>query len=247
MENIEISSCGVLIKKGELIGIIGGTGSGKTSLLKKIIGKEENSDIYIDGKSIKEYDLSYKRENIVCVFNDNIFHTIRPNFELQYYINIIKTDENSDKILNDFINYFKLNDILNVDFEDLSVEDRIYIKILSLLIIKPSILCIDDLLSYLKKEKKNKILNYIKENDITLFCVSSDEEDYLLFDKILVLDKGKKVAFDDTFTLLKNENLFNQLGLKLPFIYDINNLLKGYNLINEEHIVSKELIDILWK
>ena len=41
--------------------------------------------------------------------------------------------------------------------------------------------------------------------------------------------------------------LFKELGLALPFIYDLNNLLKSYELINEEHTIEKELVDLLWK
>ena len=247
MKNIEIRDLGIVINKGELISVIGTNGCGKTTLLKKIIGRENNSDIFIDNKSINEYDITYKRNNIVCVFNDNIFQTNKPKFEIQYYINLLKDREYNDKLVKDFVQYFNLDSILDIDFDELSIEDRVYIKILSLLIINPSIVCIDDLLSYLKLEKKSKIINYIKENDITLICVVSDMEDLMLFDKILVMNKGKKELFDDTLYVLEQEKIFNDLGLKLPFIYDINNMLESYELIDKKHLVSKELVDILWK
>ena len=247
MKSIEIKSLNIKVNSGELIGIIGTNGCGKTTFLKKIVGRENNSDIYINDKCIIEYDINYKKNNIVCVFNDNIFQTIKPKFELRFYISIIKDSNDIEKQLKYFIDYFKLDSIMNLDFDELSVEERVYIKILSFLIIDPSIICIDDLLSYLSIDKKTKIINYIKEKDIILFNVTSDMEELLLFDKLLILNKGKKLAFDDTLVILNNQNIFTDSNLKLPFIYDINNLLESYDLIKEKHLVSKELVDLLWK
>ena len=152
-----------------------------------------------------------------------------------------------DYRIKEFKDFFKLDNILKSDFEDMSLEDRNYIKILSLLIIKPSIFCIDDLLTYLNRDKKTNILNYIKANEITLLNITSDMEELFLYDKILVMNKGYKYDFDLSKNILKNEKLFKDLGLNMPFIYDLNIMLKEYGLINELHIVHKELIDLLWK
>ena len=53
--------------------------------------------------------------------------------------------------------------------------------------------------------------------------------------------------FETIKSLLNREDIFKDLGLSLPFIYDINNLLKSYELINDTHIIEKELVDLLWK
>ena len=72
-------------------------------------------------------------------------------------------------------------------------------------------------------------------------------EELLYMDKILIMNKGKKEIYDKIDIVLSKEEIFKELGLSLPFIYDINNLLKSYELINENHIVIKELVDLLWK
>ena len=72
-------------------------------------------------------------------------------------------------------------------------------------------------------------------------------EEILKYDKVLVINKGEKELFDDVKNVLKDENLFKELGLSLPFIYDISNLLKSYDLIKNDHIIEKELVDVLWK
>ena len=248
MKSITFKNLDITINSGELVGIIGPNASGKTNFLKMICGRIKNEDINIDEYNINNYSLEYKRNNIVCVFDDNIYNTDNVKDELKYYLE--KLFLNKDEIyniINDFIEYFNLEDLLDKKFINLSTEDRIYIKILSLLAIVPSLFCIDDLLTYLNKDKKIKILNYIKDKNITLLSVSSNMEELLLLDKVLVLNKGKKEVYDKTVNVLENENLFKELGISLPFIYDINNMLKDYELINENHIVYRELVDLLWK
>lgn len=248
MQNLKIKNLDITIDSGELVSIIGPTGCGKTTILKMICGKFKNDNIFIDDKSINNYNLDYKRNNIVCVFDDNIYNTDNPLKELRYYLNKININtEEIDNRIRDFIDYFVLENIINKKFIELNTESRVYIKILSLLIINPSLICIDDLLTYLDLDKKTKILNYIKEKNITLINVSSDMEELLYMDKILIMNKGKKEIYDKTDIVLSKEDIFKELGLSLPFIYDINNLLKSYELINENHMVIKELVDLLWK
>lgn len=248
MKSITFKNLDITINSGELVGIIGPNASGKTNFLKMICGRIKNEDINIDEHNINNYSLEYKRNNIVCVFDDNIYNTDNVKDELKYYLEkLFLNKDEIDNRINDFIEYFNLKDLIDKKFINLSTEDRIYIKILSLLAIVPSLFCIDDLLTYLNRDKKIKILNYIKDKNITLLSVSSNIEEVLLFDKVLILSKGKKVVYDKTISVLENEKVFKELGISLPFIYDINNMLKDYELINENHIVYRELVDLLWK
>lgn len=244
MKDIYFKKLNIKIKAGELVSIIGPNSCGKTTFLKNISGMCNRNYMCIDNKDVKDYSIEYKKNNIVCVFNDNKYMTTNVNDELFYYLNILNHDLEKVSL---FVEYFSLNDIINSLFSKLSNEDRIYIKILSLLIIEPSIFCIDDLLTYLSVEKKMKILNYIKDHNITLLSVVSNMEDLLLFDKVIVYNKERVIKFDNVSKILLEENIFKELGLSLPFIYDLNNMLASYELINEKHLNYKELVDMLWK
>ncbi len=248
MEKIELKDLDISINSGELISIIGPNGSGKTLILKKLSGKIKTNDIYIDNININKYSLEYKQNNIICILNDTLFNTKTPKEELSYYLNKLNiSKEEINNRLNNFIEFFDLENILNNLLINMNIEERFYIKILSLLIIIPNIVCVDNILTYLNKDKKMKILNYIKEKNMTLINVTSDMEELIYFDKILVINKGKKYLFDKTEKVLSNNTIFQELGLNLPFIYDINNLLKEYSLIKENHLIHKELVDLLWK
>ena len=246
MKNIKFKNLDITISSGELVGIIGKIGSGKTVLLKMICGKIKNDYFYIDNKNVNYYSLNYKRNNIVCVFDDNIYKTTNVMDELKYYLKILNCNDIGVRI-EEFIDYFSLSDLINLSFDNMEIENRIFIKLLSLLIINPSVYCIDDLFTYLSEDKKIRILNYIKEKNITLLSVISNTEELIYFDKVLVMNKGKKEVFDKTENVLKNEELFNNLELKLPFIYEINNMLKSYELINSVHLNNKDLVNLLWK
>lgn len=246
MMELHFKNLDIKINGGELVGIIGPNGAGKTYLLKMLSGRVKNSFIYIDNRLVDDYSLEYKRNNIVCVFNDNIYNTNVVSSELSYNIEKLNISDIDNRV-NYFKEYFGLEDIFDEDISGLSNDDRVYIKILSLLIINPIIFSIDDLLTYLSNDKKTKVLNYIKENNITLINITSNMEELFFVDKILVMNKGKKELFDNTENVLKNEDIFKRLGLSLPFIYDINSMLKSYELIREDHIVYKELVDMLWK
>lgn len=246
MKELHFKNLDIKIKRGELIGVVGPTGSGKTYLLKMLSGRVKNNCIYIDNKMIDKYNSDYKKNNIVTVFNDDIYNTDSVNCELKYYLERLNVIDIENR-LNYFKDYFNLDNIYCDSFDNLSISDSVYIKILSLLIINPCIFAIDDLLTYLNNERKNRILNYIIDNNITLINITTNMEELTYMDKVLIINKGTKEIFDKTEVVLNNENVFNSLGLSLPFIYDINNLLKSYDLINENHIIYKELVDVLWK
>ena len=248
MNNIYFKSLDIFIDSGELIGIIGPNGCGKSVFLKMISGRVKTDDIFIDKKNINDYNLEYKKNNIVCVFDDDIYNTSNVSDELKYYLSKLNFDKTiiSSKVEN-FIKYFDLDNISCESFDNLGIESKVFIKILSLLIIEPTLICIDDLLTYLGISKKMKILNFIKERNITLLSVTSNMEELLLFDKVLVMNKGKKEVFGKVDDVLNNELLIKDIGLALPFIYDINSLLKSYELIDKEYLIYKELVNILWK
>lgn len=245
MKSFSVKNYNFSLNKGDIIAIVGNNNSGKTFFLENIIGKIKNNNIFIDDININKYSISYKKKNIVCIFNNNLFNTTNSKDELEYYLkylNIYDID-----IINDFIIYFKLSNIINKSFKLLTTSERIYIKILSFLIINPSIICIDDLLTYLDNEMKLKIINYIKNKNISLIYVTTNKEELLFSDKIMILNNNKNIMFDYSNIVLKNNNILEENGVSVPFIYNINNLLLNYNLINDYHLVKKELVEYLWK
>lgn len=75
MERITVRDMDITIDLHNIItSVIGPACSGKTLLAKKLCNRVSNSDVYIDDKSIKEYDIDYLKANIVVVMDDNYYN-----------------------------------------------------------------------------------------------------------------------------------------------------------------------------
>ena len=236
MEKLEIQEYNLNIKLDGVVNIIGLPASGKTYLLKKLINKIPSTDIFIDGQNIKNLPLDYLQKNIAVVFNDNKFNTEYAEEELIYYQDKlgISRDFNIEELLVSKINLLKEN-------------EKILIKILSLLIINPSILGIDNLLTYLTIENKMKLLKYAKENNITILSVTNNKEELLLGNYILIIDNYKVADYGKTEILLKDEKILSKYGMKMPFIIELSSGLNYYDLLKNDYSDEKALIGEIWK
>lgn len=248
MKTIKFIDFDLEIKLTNFINIIGPPASGKTTLLKMLINQIYNPNILIDDKPIEDYDINFKRKNLVACFHDLNFNTEYVKEELIYYqekAGINKEDSFSN--LNKFIKYFNLEEISEVKIIFLTEAEKALVKILSLLIINPKIIGIDTLLSYLKEENKLKIIKYTKENKISVLNITSESEELLLGTHIIVLDNFKVESYDTTKETLKKEKLLLRLGYDLPFIINLSNGLNYYDLFKKTYYDNSSLVEYLWK
>src|SRR5574344_169619 len=166
MEKLEIRDMGLNLEVNGVINVIGAHGSGKTTLIKMLINQIQNNTIYLDDKEIASYDLKFLRKNIAGCLNNFNFNTGYVKEELFYYQDILEIPNNiALDTLNKFSKFFGIDDLLDSKITMLTLYEKAYLKILSLLIINPSILAIDDMLTYLTTEEKLKIIKYAKENN----------------------------------------------------------------------------------
>lgn len=173
------------IENGKKIAIIGKSGSGKSSLIKIIMGyyKINEGTILIDNKNIYEYNIGSIRNNISYI-NQNI-----KLFNLSVYENILYGNENKDKLYIDtVINDMKLNNIYNnlengldsnvgVDGEKLSGGQRQITFLLREIISNKKIFIFDEPTSALDNANKELILDVIKKiKNKTLIIITHDME-----------------------------------------------------------------------
>ena len=227
--------------------IIGGIASGKTFLLKTLINQSDSSDVYIDDKNINEYDINFLRKNVAAVLNNFIFNTNRVKSELEYYQKCLGYDKVISSSIKKFVTFFKLDNIIDKEIGEISRSEKAFIKILSLLIINPRVIGIDDMLTYLDNKDKLKIVKYSKENKISILNVTSNSEELLLGTKIVVLDNFHAVMYDDTLEVLSNDKVLSKIGMNMPFIAELSNNLNYYDLLKEKYFDINSLIGKLWK
>lgn len=188
------------ILKGEKIGIIGGTGSGKTTivnLIERFYDPSEGS-IFYKGVPLKEYDLSTLRNEISFV---NQKATVFKN-SIKNNLLISNTNANEEEVFSalkdaeafDFVSKYSdsYEHFLVEEGKNLSGGQRQRISIARGLIKKSEILILDDstsALDFLTEKKVNK--NIEKNKDLTLIKISQRISSLKNLDKIIVLDHGK--------------------------------------------------------
>jgi energy-coupling factor transporter ATP-binding protein EcfA2 len=233
------------LRKDMTLSIIGTAGSGKTTLLKLFNGElDYNGEIIIDGVLVNKNN----KASIACVFKDTPFVNELVSNELKYRLKELKMSSSEIKNRIDEVNtFFNVNKILHKKIKDLSVNDRVLIKILSYAIYSPSYIAIDDLLIYLDTRTKILLLNYLHAKGITLINVTTNMEDVLYTDYILCLYDGINAIDGRTLDVLKNEKVLKRLGFDLPFYYDLSIQLELYGLIKKVYLNKEAMVSNIWK
>ena len=209
------------VKSGETVGIIGGTGSGKTSLIN-MIGRFYDAtcgNVFIDGKDVKSYELDVLREKLGIVPQTAVLFkgTIRDNMK---WGNENATD---DEIL-EAIKIAQASDVLaskdkGLDYiieqggKNLSGGQRQRFTIARALVRKPEILILDDSSSALDYQTDANLRKSIKEIDYnpTVFIVSQRTASIQHADKIIVLDDGEIVGIGTHKELLDSCLVYNEI------------------------------------
>ncbi len=248
MNKLEVKNMDISIDlEGGITTIIGPSNSGKTYLAKKLCNKVDNRDVFIDGEGINKYDIKFLRENIVVVLDDNNFNTEYVLDEFCYYLRKISMDSMADDYIKDIVDKFKIKKLLDRRIDSLYLSDKILIKILSLLALKPKIMVIDNLLIYLDKQEKELLIKYVRELEINLINLTTNSEELFISDTIIVLNNFKAMLTSTPSVILDGNSILPYMGLKLPFIVDLSHNLILYNVIDKIYFENKKLVDKLWK
>ena len=131
-----------------------------------------------------------------------------------------------------------MDNILEID--DLNIHEKVTISLVNALVNKYEIIVLDDVYNLIDID----ILKKLK--DITVINITSDIESTLISNEVIFIDK-KVVLKGSSKKVLTCESEINDLGFKLPFIIELSNRLKFYDLIDKDYYDMKLLVDELWK
>ena len=213
-----------VIKPKSSLGIIGVTGSGKTTALKLITRSYNISsgEILLDDHSLNKIDLIHLRENIGVVpqdsflFSDTIINNIRFGNEKASKKEIEKVCEIAG--IHKEILKFKdqYNTMLGERGVNLSGGQKQRVCIARALVKKPKILIMDDCLSALDTETEEKIIKSLNEyiKDTTTIISSHRISSIQNLDKIIVLNDGKIIQKGSHEELINENGYYKQLYFK---------------------------------
>ncbi|MFX0549324.1 ABC transporter ATP-binding protein [Hathewaya histolytica] len=199
-----IKNFNIEIQKGETIGILGESGSGKSTILRLIAGLEENVKgiIIIDGKIILDRDtfLPPEKRGLGMVFQDYaLFPNMTVEENIKFGLKKMKREEKNNRVQE----MLKLIDLQGFEKRypyELSGGQQQRVAIGRAVAPKPSILLLDEPFSNLDANLQGKIRGELKDiiNKIgmTSIFVTHDKEDALaIADKVIILKDGNIIAF----------------------------------------------------
>lgn len=216
-----LSDISFSVKKGETVGIIGGTGSGKSSLVNLIPHFYDctKGGVYVNGINVKSYNPKELREKIGIVMQKAVLFkgTIKDNI-LWGNKNATNSDINTALEISqatDVIASKKngLDEILEQGGKNLSGGQKQRLTIARALVKQPEILILDDSASALDYATDAKLRQAIKglKNTTTVFIVSQRTSSIMSADKIVVLDDGKIVGIGTHSQLLENCDIYKEI------------------------------------
>ena len=218
-----LSNISFTVRKGETVGIIGGTGSGKSSLVNLIPHFYDctKGNIYIDGINVKALSPETLRNKVGIVLQKAVLFkgSIRENI---LWGNPHATQQDIDKAVT--VSQSKdvveskadgLDENIEQNGRNLSGGQKQRLTIARAVVRNPEILILDDsasALDYATDAKLRQAIQSLDEN-MTVFIVSQRTSSILSADKILVLDDGKIVGMGTHEELLKNCDIYKEIHL----------------------------------
>lgn len=209
------------VKKGQTIGIIGGTGSGKTSVVNLIprLYDATRGTVYVDGQDVKTYDPKQLRSKVGIVPQKAVLFagTIRENL---LWGNENATEEQLERALEisqakEFVDTKegRLDFKIAQGGKNLSGGQRQRMTIARAVVRDPEILILDDSASALDFATDAKLRHAIREmgNDMVVIIVSQRSSSIQYADQIIVLDDGKVVGIGTHDSLLAENEVYQEI------------------------------------
>ena len=214
------------IKPKEKIGVIGRTGSGKSTLIKLLWRALDyyEGDVLIDGKSIKQVDLKSLRSQVTIVTQETalIEGSLRENIDIRL------NDDSKDPELKSILdrlgftnqNYIKngLDMEIDADGSNLSAGEKQLVSFARTVLNKRKIMVLDEATANIDLKTEEYIQKCIEEEfaDTTMLIIAHRVQTIMNCDRILVLEQGKMAALDTPANLSKEKDgYFNSIISKM--------------------------------
>lgn len=243
-----IDNLDLKIDDGEMVGIIGNTGCGKSTFVRLIAGliKSDSGKIIIDGDDItnKKFNKKILRRKLGIVFQFPEMQLFEQTIEKDIFFGLKQYKLTYDE---KYKRAKEALELLGLDFERikdksplaLSGGEKRKIAVAGILVCKPKYLIFDEPIAGLDCNSRDnfmKLLLALKQNGTTIIIISHNT-DYLAeyADRILVMDGGKIILDDKPNEIFNQTNLLNNLNIGVCNSKEIANLLnkKGFNIQND--------------
>lgn len=254
-EKVAIDNISLKIEKGEFIGLVGHTGSGKSTFIQHLNGllKPSSGEVYVQGRSISgaRINLVEVRQKVGLVFQYPEHQLFEETVEKDIAFGPMNLGLTNDEIEVRVKEAMKSVGLSYEEYKDsspfeLSGGQKRRVAIAGVLAMEPEILILDEPTAGLdpmgSREILDEIVNIYKEREITIVLVSHNMEDVAKYtSRMVVMSAGKVVMDGSPRDLFSREEELKSYGLAVPQVRSLLNQLKDKGLnVNVDAITVDE-------
>jgi len=258
-EKTAVRDISVAIEAGQFVGIIGHTGSGKSTFVQHLNGllKPTSGQVLLDGQDIwqKKNHLQQVRFRVGLVFQYPEYQL----FEETVYKDVAFGPKNMGlsqseirRRVHEAIQFTGMDSgCLNQSPFDLSGGEKRRVAIAGVLAMEPDVLILDEPTAGLdpagRRQLLGDIVNYHKQCRNTVLIVSHSMDDVARYaDRVMVINEGSLLSFDTVSKVFESARQLEEMGLAIPAITDIQLRLKARGVeLGEPVYTVDEAIELI--
>lgn len=251
-ESIALEQVSFEIKDGEFIGLIGHTGSGKSTLVQHLNGllKASSGKIFVDDMDITDKGVSLidVRKKVGLVFQYPEYQLFEETIALDIAFGPIKLGLAKEEVE---LRVKRSMELVGLDYEtmkdkspfELSGGQKRRVAIAGVIAMKPNYLILDEPTAGLDPHGRDEIFRQIqnihKEEGTTIILVSHSMEDISrLVERIIVMNKGT-IAYDDSpRKIFRYKKELESIGLGVPKVVELVDVLREKGFDIDENIIN---------
>ena len=209
-----IKEISLKIKDGEIFGFIGHNGAGKTTLIKAIVGIHDfdSGDILINGKSIQEDEITYKKQLAYIPDNPDLYENLTGIDYLNFIADIYEVDlKKREELIEEYATTFEIMSNLGDLISSYSHGMKQKLAIISALIHEPKVLVLDEPFVGLDpksgKDLKDLMKNLCKSGTTIFFSSHVLEVVEKLCNRVGIIKNGELIKVGTTKEITSSEDL----------------------------------------
>lgn len=241
------------IKQGEFVAIIGHNGSGKSTLSKNLnaILTPTSGDILIDNLNTKdEKNLWDIRQRAGMVFQNPDNQIVATVVEEDVAFGPENLGINPTEIrkrVDDALKSVGMYEFKDKQPHLLSGGQKQRVAIAGLIAMKPKCIIFDEATAMLDPHGRKEVMNAIKklnkEDKITILHITHFMEEAVEADRVIVMEKGKKILDGTPREVFSKIDMLKSIGLDVPYMTELSNLLKDEGLdVNNNILTVDEMV-----
>ena len=233
--------------------IVGSNNCGKTTLFKLLSGFIPSNgsiccnDIDLNDDSLFEYITNI---GVVDRVNKESFIYGKVLDEMLYpLLNLGYSKDYAKNRIKEVLKLFNKENIQDMKINELNYYDKELLMIMIAILHEPKVLLLDSVLDIFPKDQLEKIIKTFRKlvrDGMTIISFTNSLDNAIFSNKIILMGKYEIIGTYSPRDIFKDDKLFYEHNLEIPFLIDLSNKLKMYNIIDKEYLSMIEMVDDIW-